>query len=142
MKNILLTIFAVCFTINATGQKRILVDRNEHIILKFDPGNESISVPGMDDFGLFNGYFGGWNEKKGEPYIYGVWVITSFKQTKPNVTVMRLSYDQGSETQAAELVQTSDSTWTLTLQGTTVIKRATGRKLAKAPTTYHLTELY
>lgn len=142
MKNILLTIFAVCFAINATGQQRILVDRNEHIILKFDPDNESISVPGMDDFGLFNGYFGGWNEKKGEPYIYGVWVITSFKQTKPNVTVMRLSYDQGSETQAAELVQTSDITWTLTLQGATLIKRATGRKLTKAPTTYHLTELY
>lgn len=141
MKNILLTIFAVCFTINATGQKRILVDRNEHIILKFDPNKESISVPGMDDFGLFNGYFGGWNEKKGEPYIYGVWVITSFKQTNPNVTEMRLSYDQGSETQSAELVQTSDSTWSLTLRGTTVIKRATGRKQTKAPTTYHLTEL-
>ena len=43
--------------------------------------------------------------------------------------------------QAAELVQTSDTTWTLTLQGTTVIKRAVNRKLVKAPTTYHLKEL-
>ena len=141
MKHLVLLLFAAIPAISANAQKRTLVDINEHIILKYDLDNETVSVPGMDGFGMFNGYFGGWNEKKGQPYIYGIWVLTSFKQSKPGTISMRLSYDQGSETQAAELVQTSDTTWTLTLQGSTVIKRAVGRKLVKAPTTYHLTEL-
>lgn len=37
----------------------------------------------------------------------------------------------GSETQEAELTQTSDSTYTLKLLGSTVVKRAEGRKLHK-----------
>ena len=141
MRHLTLTILAIFSVLTATAQKKTLVDENERAILKFDLENESVSVPGMDDFGMFNGYFGGWNEKKGQPYIYGIWVLTSFKQPKPGTLNLRLSYDQGSETQAAELVQTSDTTWTLTLQGTTVIKRAVNRKLVKAPTTYHLKEL-
>lgn len=141
MRHLTLTILAIFSVLTVAAQKKTLVDENERVILKFDLENETVSVPGMDDFGMFNGYFGGWNEKKGQPYIYGIWVLTSFKQPKPGTLNLRLSYDQGSETQAAELVQTSDTTWTLTLQGTTVIKRAVNRKLVKAPTTYHLKEL-
>ena len=54
---------------------------------------------------------------------------------KGNRAILRLSNDLGSETQEAELVQTSDSTYMLELKGSVVVKRAVGRKLVKiAPT--------
>jgi hypothetical protein len=87
---------------------------------------ESIEVPGMEMFGPMNGYLGG--------NIYGVWAVTSFK-IKKDKAILRLSNDLGSETQEAELTQTSDSTYTLKLLGSTVVKRAEGRKLVKITST-------
>ena len=134
----MLLVFTLAHT--ASAQKRTLVDPQEHIMLRYDLEAETVQVPGMDGLGLFNGYFSGWKEQKGQPYIYGVWALTSFTQDKPGTVTLHLSNDLGSETQAARLRQTSDTTWTLTLLGTTVIKRAAGRKVVKAPTLYHLEE--
>jgi hypothetical protein len=63
-----------------------------------------------------------------------VWTITSFS-IKKNKAILRLSNDLGSETQEAELTQSSDTTYTLKLLGNTVVKKIEGRKLVKiAPT--------
>lgn len=103
-----------------------LTDKKEKINLHIDLHEETIEVPGMEMFGPMNGYLDG--------NIYGVWCITSFS-FKDDKAILRLSNDLGSETQEAELKQTSDSTYTLKLTGTTVVKRAEGRKLVKiAPT--------
>jgi hypothetical protein len=92
------------------------------IELKIDLYEESIEVPDMEMFGPMNGYLGG--------NIYSVWPVTSFKIKKDKV-ILRLSNDLGSETQEAELTQTSDSTYTLKLIGSTVVKKVEGRKLVK-----------
>lgn len=103
-----------------------LVDPKEKITLDIDLYEESVEVPGMEMFGPMNGYLGG--------NIYGVWSVTSFR-IEDTRAIIRLSNDLGSETQEAELVQTSDSAYTLELKGSVVVKRAVGRKLVKiAPT--------
>ena len=103
-----------------------LTDPKEKVTLTIDLHEESIEVPGMEMFGPMNGYLGG--------NIYGVWAVTSFK-IKKDKAILRLSNDLGSETQEAELTQTSDSTYTLKLLGSTVVKRAEGRKLVKITST-------
>ena len=103
-----------------------LTDTKEKVTLTIDLHEESIEVPGMEMFGPMNGYLGG--------NIYGVWVVTSFK-IKKDKAILRLSNDLGSETQEAELTHTSDSTYTLKLLGSTVVKRVEGRKLYKITST-------
>lgn len=114
---------SLCLSANAGKPWKLsLTDPKEKITLDIDLYEESIDVPGMEMFGPMNGYLGG--------NIYGVWTVTSF-QIKKDKAILRLSNDLGSETQEAELTQTSDSTYTLKLLGSTVIKRAEGRKLHK-----------
>ncbi len=122
-----LILLTVCALSHAEEPWRLhLVEPDEKIVLKLDLTEESIEVPGMEMFGPMHGYLGG--------NIYGVWMVTSF-EIKKNKAILRLSNDLGSETQEAELTQTSDSTYTLRLLGSTVVKRAEGRKLYKiAPT--------
>ena len=114
---------SLCLSANAGKPWKLsLTDPKEKITLDIDLYEESIDVPGMEMFGPMNGYLGG--------NIYGVWTVTSF-QIKKDKAILRLSNDMGSETQEAELTQTSDSTYTLKLLGSTVVKRAEGRKLHK-----------
>lgn len=103
-----------------------LIDKKQNITLRLNLYAEDIEVPDMEMFGPMNGYLGG--------NIYGVWPVTSF-EIKKKKAILRLSNDLGSETQEAELTQTSDSTYILKLTGSTVIKKVNGRKLVKiAPT--------
>ena len=112
---------SLCLSANAGKPWKLsLTDPKEKITLDIDLYEESIEVPDMEMFGPMNGYLGG--------NIYGVWTVTSF-QIKKDKAILRLSNDMGSETQEAELSQTSDSTYTLKLLGSTVVKRAEGRKL-------------
>ena len=114
---------SLCLSANAGKPWKLsLTDPKEKITLDIDLYEESIEVPDMEMFGPMNGYLGG--------NIYGVWTVTSF-QIKKDKAILRLSNDMGSETQEAELTQTSDSTYTLKLLGSTVVKRAEGRKLHK-----------
>lgn len=109
--------------------KMLLYDSTEKITLKLDLYEESIAVPGMEDFGPMNGYMNG--------NIYGVWTITSFKIKDDKSATLRLSNDLGSETQEAELQFINDSTLTLNLKGTTVVRRVVGKKLEKITPTLH-----
>lgn len=114
---------ALCNYAHASNPWKLsLTDPKERVTLTIDLHEESIEIPGMEMFGPMNGYLGG--------NIYGVWAVTSFKMKK-NKVILRLSNDLGSENQEAELTQTSDSTYTLKLLGSTVVKRAEGRKLHK-----------
>ena len=114
---------SLCLSANAGKPWKLsLTAPKEKITLDIDLYEESIEVPDMEMFGPMNGYLGG--------NIYGVWTVTSF-QIKKDKAILRLSNDMGSETQEAELTQTSDSTYTLKLLGSTVVKRAEGRKLHK-----------
>lgn len=128
MKTRIISILLLFCNIAYAGQpwKVQLFASKEKITLDINLYEETIDVPGMEMFGPMNGYLGG--------EIYGVWAITSFN-IKKNKAILRLSNDLGSETQEAELTQSSDTTYTLKLLGNTVVKKVEGRKLIKiAPT--------
>ena len=121
---------AVCLLSHASEPWKLsLIDRDESIVLKIDLQEESIMVPGMEIFGPMHGYLGG--------NVYGVWTITSFK-LKKDKAILRMSNDLGSETQEAELAQFNDSTYTLKLVGTVLVKRAVGNKLHKIASTLRM----
>lgn len=121
---------AVCLLSHASELWKLsLIDRDESIVLKIDLQEESIMVPGMEIFGPMHGYLGG--------NVYGVWTITSFK-LKKDKAILRMSNDLGSETQEAELTQFNDSTYTLKLVGTVLVKRAVGNKLHKIASTLRM----
>ena len=63
--------------------------------------------------------------------IYGVWTVTSCKILSGKSATVSFSNDLGSETQKVTLTQTTDSTWTAKLEGTTVVKRVENKKLVK-----------
>ncbi len=129
-KVFLLLILTICSSVGANKPWKLhLKEPKMKIELKIDLYEESIEVPDMEMFGPMNGYLGG--------NIYSVWPVTSFKIKKDKV-ILRLSNDLGSETQEAELIQTSDSTYTLNLIGTTVVKKVEGRKLVKITPTLNM----
>lgn len=101
-------------------------NKEEGAVLRIDLYEETVNVPGMDIFGPMNGYLGG----KG---IYGVWMVTSFKVKNDQMAELRLSNDQGSETQAVKLTWQTDSTCLMELQGGVVVKRVVNNKLVKIP---------
>ena len=101
-------------------------NKEEGAVLRINLYEETVHVPGMDIFGPMNGYFGG----KG---IYGVWMVTSFKVKNDQTAELRLSNDQGSETQAVKLTWQTDSTCLMELQGGVVVKRVVNNKLVKIP---------
>ena len=95
----------------------------EKINMVLDLNEESVEVPGMEMFGPMNGYMNG--------NIYGVWTVTSCKILSGKSATVSFSNDLGSETQKVTLTQTTDSTWTAKLEGTTVVKRVENKKLVK-----------
>ena len=101
-------------------------NKEEGAVLRIDLYEETVNGPGMDIFGPMNGYLGG----KG---IYGVWMVTSFKVKNDQTAELRLSNDQGSETQAVKLTWQTDSTCLMELQGGVVVKRVVNNKLVKIP---------
>ncbi len=94
------------------------------INIRLDLYEESIEVPGMEDFGSMNGYLSG--------DIYGVWSVTSCKVIDDKHATIRLSNDLGSETQECALTLVGDSICKMELKGGVVIKRVEGgKKLVK-----------
>ena len=94
--------------------------------LKLDLYEESIDVPGMELFGPMNGYLAG----KG---VYGTWMVTSFQIKNDKEATLRLSNDQGSETQSILLTWQNDSTYLMELQNGVVVKKVVNKKLVKIP---------
>ncbi len=103
-----------------------LTNKEEQVDLKLDLYEESINVPGMELFGPMNGYLAG----KG---VYGTWMVTSFQIKNDKVATLRLSNDQGSETQAILLTWQNDSTYLMELQNGVVVKKVVNKKLVKIP---------
>ena len=128
MKHIFTIVFAVvALTASAAGPWRLnLENKDEQAILRIDLYEETVPVPGMEMFGPMNGFLAG----KG---IYGIWMVTSFDIRDERTATLRLSNDQGSETQAIKLTQQNDSTYLMELQGGVVVKRAVNKKLVKIP---------
>ncbi len=103
-----------------------LTNKEEQVDLKLDLYEESIDVPGMELFGPMNGYLTG----KG---VYGTWMVTSFQIKNDKEATLRLSNDQGSETQAILLTWQNDSTYLMELQNGVVVKKVVNKKLVKIP---------
>lgn len=103
-----------------------LTNKEEQVDLKLDLYEESIDVPGMELFGPMNGYLAG----KG---VYGIWMVTSFQIKNDKEATLRLSNDQGSETQAILLTWQNDSTYLMELQNGVVVKKVVNKKLVKIP---------
>lgn len=125
MKKLLLCAsLLVTFSALADGPWKLsMKTEKSKINLKLDLYEESIEVPGMDDFGPMNGYISG--------NIYGIWAVTSCKIIDDKHAQLRLSNDLGSETQEAHLTLIGDSICKMELKGTVVVKRVEGKKLVK-----------
>lgn len=105
--------------------KGLLQSEEEKLQFVINLYEESVEVPGWEDFGPTNGYLSG--------QVYGLWMVTSAEVSAPRKALLHLSNDAGSETQEAELRQDNDSLFTLRLLNGVVIKRVSGRKLIKIP---------
>ncbi len=128
MRTFLLLSLALCtlFCHAAEPWKLTLENKSEQMTLRMNLYEESIDIPGMEFLGPMNGYLSG----KG---IYGIWMVTSFSIESDRRATLRLSNDQGSETQSVRLTQQSDSTYLMELRDGVVVKRADNRKLVKVP---------
>lgn len=119
-------IVCVC-SLLAMGQqtfKASLTCKEENLQLTIDLYEESIDVPGMEMFGPMHGYLSG--------NVYGIWTITSAKIIDDNNALIRLSNDQGSETQEVKLTKSNDEYIFEQVDGI-CIKKVVGRKLVKIP---------
>lgn len=104
--------------------KASLSCKEENLHLTIDLYEESINVPGMEMFGPMHGYLNG--------NVYGIWTITSSKIINENTALIRLSNDQGSETQEVKLTKNENEYIFEQVDGVS-IKKVVGRKLVKIP---------
>lgn len=92
---------------------------------------ESIPVPGMEMFGLLNGYIIGTG-------LYRTWYVSTIKQTDSEKAIVHFSNDLGSETQTVELTMKGDSLLHFRTVGGCVMKKAVGKKLVKIQTDFEM----
>lgn len=118
--------FCVCslFAMAQQTFKASLSCKEENLHLTIDLYEESINVPGMEMFGPMHGYLNG--------NVYGIWTITSSKIINENTALIRLSNDQGSETQEVKLTKNENEYVFEQVDGVS-IKKVVGRKLVKIP---------
>ena len=102
-----------------------LTSPEEKIDLRIDLYEESIDVPGLEDFGPMNGYLGG--------NIFGVWYVVGFDIKDDKHATLTIANDLGSEDQKLSLTQTSDSTYQVKFLGYNAVKRVQEKKLVKIP---------
>lgn len=127
-KRIIIYVTAAICCLPGMAQHRFkgtLHNKTEQLSLKIDLYDESIPVPGMEFFGPCNGYLHG--------NIYGIWTITSSRVVDERTAVIRLSNDQGSDTQEVELTFENDTTCLFRQKGKACIKKVVNRKLVKIP---------
>lgn len=105
--------------------KASLYCQEAELSLVIDLYEESINVPGMEMFGPMHGFLKG--------NVYGIWTITSAKVTNERNAVIRLSNDQGSETQEVQLSIESNGSYSFEQVNGVSIKKVVGRKLEKIP---------
>lgn len=125
-RNLMFLLLCVCSLWSMAQQtfKASLSCKEENLHLTIDLYEESINVPGMEMFGPMHGYLNG--------NVYGIWTITSSKIINENSALIRLSNDQGSETQEVKLTKNDDQYIFEQVDGVS-IKKVVGRKLVKIP---------
>ena len=125
-RNLMFLIMCVCslFAMAQQTFKASLSCKEENLHLTIDLYEESINVPGMEMFGPMHGYLNG--------NVYGIWTITSSKIINENTALIRLSNDQGSETQEVKLTKNENEYIFEQVDGVS-IKKVVGRKLVKIP---------
>lgn len=127
MKKNLLFVLLCAYSLLAVGQDTFrgsMSCKEENLHLTIDLYKESINVPGMEMFGPMHGFLNG--------NVYGIWSITSSKIIDENNAVIRLSNDQGSETQEVKLTKNNEG-YTFEQVNGACIKKVVGKKLVKIP---------
>lgn len=128
MRKILMCLTIALLSVKLMAQKPFkasLYCKEAELSLVIDLYEESINVPGMEMFGPMHGFLKG--------NIYGIWSITSAKIINEQSAVIRLSNDQGSETQEVELTIQNNGKYNFEQVGGVAIKKIVGRKLEKIP---------
>lgn len=123
--------FLICLTLTLLSVKLLaqqpfkasLYCKEAELSLVIDLYEESINVPGMEMFGPMHGFLKG--------NIYGIWSITSAKIVNERHAIIRLSNDQGSETQEVELNILNNGKYSFEQVDGIAIKKVVGRKLEK-----------
>lgn len=104
------------------------VNKSDNLSLVLDLNTESVYVPGMSFIGPTYGYLAG--------DVYGIWMVTSAQIKDVRNAVIRLSNDQGADTQEVELTLKDDSLLHFKANGKMHIKRVEKKKLVKLATTF------
>lgn len=128
MSKILMYLTLTLLSVKLMAQKPFkasLYCQEAELSLVIDLYEESINVPGMEMFGPMHGFLKG--------NVYGIWTITSAKVTNERNAVIRLSNDQGSETQEVQLSIESNGSYSFEQVNGVSIKKVVGRKLEKIP---------
>lgn len=128
MSKILMYLTLTLLSVKLMAQKPFkasLYCQEAELSLVIDLYEESINVPGMEMFGPMHGFLKG--------NVYGIWTITSAKVTNERNAVIRLSNDQGSETQEVLLSIESNGSYSFEQVNGVSIKKVVGRKLEKIP---------
>lgn len=102
------------------------IDDDFHLYIDFDKG---IEVPGFSFLGFVDGYISG--------KVNGIWLVTTH-EVDSEKCVLRLSDDQGSDSQILHLRILNDSTLQIKIIGNHNLKRLQKRKYSKFPSQFQL----
>ena len=128
----------VCFLVSAMVQGEsvfngVFCNDDTGFRLHLNLDEENVEIPGMSFLGLTHGYLDG----KTNNHVYGVWMLVSH-QMHGNQVRLRFSNDIGSDTQDSLLTALNDSSFLYETTGGNCIRKVSGRKLEKTPSTMML----
>lgn len=128
----------VCFLVSAMVQGEsvfngVFCNDDTGFRLHLNLDEENVEIPGMSFLGLTHGYLDG----KTNNHVYGVWMLVSH-QMHGNQVRLRFSNDIGSDSQDILLTALNDSTFLYETTGGNCIRKVSGRKLEKTPSTMML----
>ena len=128
----------VCFLASAMVQGEsvfngVFCNDDTGFRLHLNLDEENVEIPGMSFLGLTHGYLDG----KTNNHVYGVWMLVSH-QMYGNQVRLRFSNDIGSDSQDILLTALNDSTFLYETTGGNCIRKVSGRKLEKTPSTMML----
>ena len=128
----------VCFLVSAIVQcesvfNGVFCNDDTGFRLHLNLDEENVEIPGMSFLGLTHGYLDG----KTNNHVYGVWMLVSH-QMHGNQVRLRFSNDIGSDSQDILLTALNDSTFLYETTGGNCIRKVSGRKLEKTPSTMML----
>ena len=111
-------------TQNGKPFKGSFYNRENRINLVIDLYDETISIPNLSFLGKTNGYMNG--------NINGTWMLVS-KKIEGKTATIRVSNDQGADSQTIKLTLNADSTLNYETVNGNCIRKVVNRKFAKVP---------